>query len=267
MFDTSIVVIGNVLNAPEWRRTSNKNLLVTTFRVASTARWQDRETGQWRDGNQLRVRVSCWRRLAEGVASSVTVGDPVVVSGRLYTRDWTDTAGNLRTSYEMEAYAVGHDLSRGRAKFFRNKNVQTDEVETPERAERVRGQAAVVVAEDEVPMAYGEGVPEVDEPTFDETPALGAVPVMAALRGGGFEPFDTTLALPAGSADGEDSPESEESTETEDEPDEETSPDSAQEPEGAPGKETGTVLEPVEIITPSPKRVRNRVPRRQPVAA
>ncbi len=93
MFETNIVIVGNVLTAPEWRRTA-KGTLVTNFRVASTARRLDRETGRWVDGDSLRVRVTCWRRLAEGVSASIAVGDPVVVVGRLFTRDWTDADGN-----------------------------------------------------------------------------------------------------------------------------------------------------------------------------
>src|SRR5918997_5693598 len=121
MFDTTIVIVGNALTAPEWRRTKNSQTLVANFRVASTSRRFDRDNNRWVDGDSLRVRVNCWRRLAEGVASSVTVGDPVVVVGRLYTRDWTDAENNPRLSYEMDAVAVGHDLARRRTKLFRNR--------------------------------------------------------------------------------------------------------------------------------------------------
>lgn len=208
MFDTNIVVIGNVLTAPEWRRTASSNTLVANFRVASTARRMDRETGRWVDGNHLRVRVNCWRRLAEGVASSVTVGDPVVVAGRLYTRDWTDSEGNLRTTYEMEAVSVGHDLSRGRAKFFRTRSAATAAVENPESADNVRGEAATPIPDTDAPAVYGEGLPDGDEPTFDDVPArtpdgLDAVP---ALRGGAFEPFDTGVAVSAHTARATDQP-------------------------------------------------------------
>ena len=68
MFDTNVTIVGNVLTAPEWRRTTQSNTLVANFKVASTARRLDRETGRWVDGNSLRVRVNCWRKLAEGVA-------------------------------------------------------------------------------------------------------------------------------------------------------------------------------------------------------
>lgn len=225
MFDTNIVVVGNVLTAPEWRRTASTNTLVANFRVASTARRMDRETGRWVDGNHFRVRVNCWRRLAEGVAASVTVGDPVVVAGRLFTRDWTDSEGNLRTMYEMEAVSVGHDLSRGRGRFFRNKPAGvTSAMETAEAEGQVRGEAALPVPDEEAPAVYGDGLLDGEEPTFEDAPATTpddndratargytdraptpdnsdpaprGLEQVAAPRGGGIEPFDTAMVVPA----------------------------------------------------------------------
>ncbi|GAB1645527.1 single-stranded DNA-binding protein [Krasilnikovia sp. MM14-A1259] len=179
MFDTNIVVVGNVLTAPEWRRTSNTNSLVANFRVASTARRLDRDSGRWVDGNHLRVRVTCWRKLAEGVAASIAVGDPVIVAGRLYTRDWTDSEGNQRTTYEMEAVAVGHDLARGRSRFQRNRPVPgTSAMAGPEGDTQVRGEAAHLVPENEAPVHYGDGLPGEDDGFLD---LAGAAP-------GGFDP-------------------------------------------------------------------------------
>jgi single-strand DNA-binding protein len=189
VFDTNIVIVGNVLTAPEWRRTSNTNALVTNFRVASTARRLDRETGRWIDGNHLRVRVNCWRRLAEGVAASIAVGDPVVVAGRLYTRDWTDADGNSRTSYEMEAVAVGHDLARGRGRFFRNRpSLATTAVDGLDADASVRGEPAALVPDGEAPARYGDGLLDDDEPSFPEVAPAGpnGFDPLAAVRGGGF---------------------------------------------------------------------------------
>ncbi len=190
MFDTYVTVVGNVLTAPEWRRTANTNSLVTNFKVASTARRLDRESGRWVDGNSLRVRVNCWRKLAEGVASSVMVGDPVVVVGRLYTRDWTDTEGNPRTLYEMEAVAVGHDLARGRGRFLRNRpTLTTSAVEDARADTTVRGGATEPVPHDDAPTRPGDGL-------FDDDPDFAAVSFapdggydpLAVMRGGGFDP-------------------------------------------------------------------------------
>ncbi|MEU5938624.1 single-stranded DNA-binding protein [Micromonospora sp. NPDC047548] len=184
-------MVGNVLTAPEWRRTTQSNTLVANFKVASTARRLDRDSGRWVDGNSLRVRVNCWRKLAEGVAASVMVGDPVVVAGRLYTRDWTDDAGNHRTLYELEAVAVGHDLSRGRARFLRNKpSMATSIVEDAEAAGRVQGEPTEPVPYEQAPAAP-------DDRSFDEDFEFSGFAVPSAgheLPGTGFEgladPFD-----------------------------------------------------------------------------
>ncbi|MEU3455681.1 single-stranded DNA-binding protein [Micromonospora sp. NPDC006766] len=157
MFDTYVTIVGNVLTAPEWRRTTQSNTLVANFKVASTARRLDRDSGRWVDGNSLRVRVNCWRKLAEGVAASVMVGDPVVVAGRLYTRDWTDDAGNHRTLYELEAVAVGHDLSRGRGRFLRNRpGMATSTVEDAEAERRVHGEATESVPAAQAPASLDD---------------------------------------------------------------------------------------------------------------
>ncbi|HEY8452776.1 MAG: single-stranded DNA-binding protein [Micromonosporaceae bacterium] len=194
MFDTYVTVVGNVLHPPEMRRTSNTGAIVTTFKIASTARRLDRETGRWVDGNSLRVRVTCWRSLALNVRQSVTVGDPVIVTGRLFTRDWEDEQGARRTSYELEAVAVGHDLSRGRAVFERAKpKVSTSEVEDPDTEQRVGGEAT-------------ERVPDGDAPArFDDTPfeAVFDQPAAAPLSDPDRPLRDGVVGVPGGTPGGE----------------------------------------------------------------
>jgi single-strand DNA-binding protein len=175
MFDTYVTVVGNVLTAPEWRRTTNTGTLVAKFKVASTARRLDRENDRWIDGNSLRVRVTCWRKLAEGVASSLMTGDPVIVVGRLYTRDWVDADGNNRTMYELEAAAVGHDLARGRGKFARNRpTTSTSALEDDEAELRAGGEATEVVGAADAPARPGDndGVFDDGDPGFGDLPAF-----------------------------------------------------------------------------------------------
>jgi single-strand DNA-binding protein len=141
MFDTTITIVGNVLNMPEWRRLDKSGALVANFKIASTARRFDRGTGRWIDGDSLRVRVTCWRRLAEGVTGSVKVGDPVIVHGRLYTRDWTTEDGQRRVMYELDAMSVGHDLARGIGVFKRVRpDLTTSEIEDADSEARVAGE-------------------------------------------------------------------------------------------------------------------------------
>ncbi|MFG2010016.1 single-stranded DNA-binding protein [Micromonospora sp. NPDC048868] len=199
MFDTYVTIVGNVLTAPEWRRTTQSNTLVANFKVASTARRLDRDSGRWVDGNSLRVRVNCWRKLAEGVAASVMVGDPVVVCGRLYTRDWTDDAGNHRSLYELEAVAVGHDLSRGRSRFQRNRpTMTTSTVEDAETEHRVHGEATEPVPDEEAPVLPDRRPLDDDfEPDFGAYPAGRGLPADAAVDGS-LDPFDDPAEDPHG---------------------------------------------------------------------
>lgn len=190
MYDTYVTVVGNVLHEPEWRRTANTGALVTTFRLASTARRMDRETGKWVDGNSLRVRVVCWRTLASNVASSVTRGDPLIVTGRLYTRDWKDSNGANRLQYELEAVAVGHDLTRGRAVFERVRgSISTSAVEDEQAQARVGGELTEAVPAAEAPAQFNDTPYE----TVDRSPVEASFPSgngyddpVAVLRGEGF---------------------------------------------------------------------------------
>jgi single-strand DNA-binding protein len=84
---------------------------VLNFRVASNERRFDKTSETWVDGESLYLSVNCWRRLAENAASLVK-GDPVIVSGKLRTREWTTEQGERRSAVELEANAVGPDLAR-----------------------------------------------------------------------------------------------------------------------------------------------------------
>jgi single-strand DNA-binding protein len=173
MYDTHVTIVGNVLTTPEMRRTKNTGSLVAHFKVASTARRLDRESGQWVDGNSFRVRVNCWRRLAEGVHNCLVTGDPVIVVGRLYTRDWTDENDNHRVGYELEAVAVGHDLSRGQGTFTRNRPaLSTSAVEDEPGQVRIGG-------EQTEPAAPGPATETGDE-LLGEDDDLGATDDLAA---------------------------------------------------------------------------------------
>jgi single-strand DNA-binding protein len=174
MFDTPVTIVGNVLTAPEWRRTTVTGTFVVSFKVASNSRRFDREHGKWVDGDSLRVRVVCWRRLGENVSLSVQLGDPVVVHGRLYSRDWTDDQGNRRTSYELDAVSVGHDLARGVDKFARRKAAgSTDVVNDPMSAEAIAGELTEEIEDpgrpDDLPSDH-ELFDNFDPAVFDTSP-------------------------------------------------------------------------------------------------
>lgn len=135
MNDTYMTIVGNVVDAPRMRLTKSGHA-VTNFRVASTSRRYDQEQHRYVDNCTLFVNVTCWRATAENVAFSVHKGQPVVVSGRYYSREY-ELNETVRVSYELEANAVGHDLSRGTAEFRKvirpsvTVNVEVDEHGVP----------------------------------------------------------------------------------------------------------------------------------------
>ncbi|GAA3813261.1 single-stranded DNA-binding protein [Cellulomonas soli] len=90
----------------------------TSFRMASTRRWFDRESGLWKDGRTEWFTVKAFRGTALNAATSLRKGDPVLVHGRIATEDWTGADGP-RTTLVIEAAAIGHDLTYGSAQFMR----------------------------------------------------------------------------------------------------------------------------------------------------
>jgi single-strand DNA-binding protein len=108
--ETYVTIVGRVINKPEHRQTGN-DVELTKFRLASNERRYDRESGTWVDGDRLFVNVTCWRRLAFGAHACLDKGDPVVVTGRLYTRGF-EVEGQRRSMIELDATAIGPDLSK-----------------------------------------------------------------------------------------------------------------------------------------------------------
>ena len=113
--DTTITIIGNLVNDPELRYTPTGQA-VATFRVASTPRFMDRQTNEWKDGDSLFLSCNVWRQAAENVAESLQRGMRVIVSGRLRQRSYETKEGEKRTVYEVEVDEVGPSLRNASAK-------------------------------------------------------------------------------------------------------------------------------------------------------
>src|SRR5215469_6604839 len=117
--DTTITIIGNLVNDPELRYTPTGQA-VATFRVASTPRYMDRNTNEWKDGESLFLSCNVWRQAAENVAESLQRGMRVIVSGRLRQRQYETREGEKRTVYEVEVDDVGPSLRNASAKVNRS---------------------------------------------------------------------------------------------------------------------------------------------------
>ncbi len=113
--DTTITVIGNLTDDPELKFTSS-GVAVAKFRLASTPRFMDKASGEWKDGDPLFLACTVWRQAAENVAESLQRGARVVVVGRLRQRSYETQQGEKRTVVELEVDEVGPSLRYATAK-------------------------------------------------------------------------------------------------------------------------------------------------------
>ncbi|CAM3421908.1 single-stranded DNA-binding protein [Stackebrandtia soli] len=110
MFDACITIVGTVATAPAQRDLPTGPL--TEFRVVSRSRRYNRQTGRWGDGDELFIKVAAWRNLGKDAFRDITVGDVIIVRGRLCSRRVRGEDGH-RYVYEITASNLGHDLARG----------------------------------------------------------------------------------------------------------------------------------------------------------
>ena len=113
--ETVVTLVGNLVDDPELRFTPS-GAAVANFRIASTPRTYDRQSGEWKDGESLFLSCSVWRQAAENVAESLQRGMRVIVQGRLKSRSYDDRDGQKRTVFEIDVDEVGPSLRSATAK-------------------------------------------------------------------------------------------------------------------------------------------------------
>src|SRR5947209_16575658 len=113
--DTVITLVGNLVDDPELRFTPS-GAAVAKFRIASTPRFLDKQTNEWKDGESLFLSCNVWRQAAENVAESLQRGMRVIVQGRLKQRSYETKEGEKRTVFEVEVDEVGPSLRSATAK-------------------------------------------------------------------------------------------------------------------------------------------------------
>lgn len=159
----------------------------TQFRLASTRRVLDRQTGAFRDGPTLWFTVKAWRATAVHLERSLSKGDPVVVVGRLAQSEWVAQDGAARSELVLEALAVGHDLAHGTAMFKRTVSPARrlrDGAEAADGGADAGGGADAIGAPTgafaDDPWATAADTPPADEPAVDEADVADAADADAA---------------------------------------------------------------------------------------
>lgn len=116
--ETQITVVGNLVADPELRFTPS-GAAVANFRVASTPRFFDKNSNEWKDGESLFLTCNVWRQYAENVSESLSKGMRVIIVGRLKQRSWETREGEKRTVMEIDVDDVGPALKSATAKVSR----------------------------------------------------------------------------------------------------------------------------------------------------
>lgn len=116
--ETQLTIVGNLVDDVDLRFTG-QGVPVANFRVASTPRTFDKQSGEWKDGESLFLSCSVWRQYAENVAESLTKGMRVIVQGRLKQRSY-EKDGQKRTVFEVDVEEVGPALRNASAKVSKN---------------------------------------------------------------------------------------------------------------------------------------------------
>ena len=90
--------MGRLTRDPELRRTGS-GTAVTSFSLACDRDFKSQSGDKETDF----IEVVAWKNTAEFVSKYFSKGRMAVVDGRLQIRDWTDKAGNKRTTAEVVA--------------------------------------------------------------------------------------------------------------------------------------------------------------------
>ncbi|MFS8197221.1 single-stranded DNA-binding protein [Streptomyces sp. CWNU-52B] len=157
MNETMVCVVGNVATQPVFRETAAGSS--ARFRLAVTQRYWDRERNAWKDGHTNFFTVWANRALAANVQASVSLGEPLVVRGRLKVRS-EQRDGQSWAGADIEASAIGHDLARGTAAFRR-----------APRGDLAPDHASGHAADHASDQASGSDMPTRPEPSWETEPA------------------------------------------------------------------------------------------------
>ena len=161
--DTTITMIGNLVDDPELRFTPSC-AAVAKFRVASTPRYLDKATNEWKDGESLFLQCQIWRQAAENVAESLTKGMRVILSGRLKQRSYETKEGEKRTVFEVEVDEVGPSLRNATAKVTRTQRAAGGGAAAPAAVDSFNDDPWAAASTS--PAGGGWGTSTTDEPPF-----------------------------------------------------------------------------------------------------
>jgi single-strand DNA-binding protein len=122
-----VTVRGLIATTPR-QVVTESGLSVISFRLASSYRRFDEKSKSWVTADTNWYTVSAFKKLADNAGSSLAKGDRVLVTGKIKIRDW-DNGERSGISVEIDADAIGHDLTFGTTSFERTGQPQEEDSE------------------------------------------------------------------------------------------------------------------------------------------
>ena len=150
------ILIGNLGKDAETRFTPS-GIAKTTFSIATSRRWKDQQTGEWKEETDWH-NIVLWR--SENLANYLTKGKQVFIEGRIQTRSYDDKDGNKK--YITEIVADNVILLGGRGESVADSGGGEEPVSMPRSAPRARPPAAAATSSAET--AGDAGITDDDVP-------------------------------------------------------------------------------------------------------
>lgn len=104
---TTVTLVGNAVREPELKFLPSGIALCELGIAVNTRR---KEGDKWVDGDPEFYDVTCWREMAENVATSITKGMRLVIIGKLNFRQWETDEGQKRSKISVTADEVSPSL-------------------------------------------------------------------------------------------------------------------------------------------------------------
>lgn len=111
MAQQSVTLTGHLVANPILKKVS-KTGEIARFRLATSRRRQNTQTGEWESYDTLYIGVECWGQLARNVKMSLRGGMAVIATGFMVTSEWQDKDGLWQSRIILKSTHVGVDLSK-----------------------------------------------------------------------------------------------------------------------------------------------------------
>lgn len=97
-----VILLGRLARDPEVKFPAGGQQKAARFTICTGRQWKNRQTGEQQSHTDF-INVTTWGAIAEVIEKYVRKGSPLLVEGRISTRDYVDKTGARRYVTEVTA--------------------------------------------------------------------------------------------------------------------------------------------------------------------